>query len=346
MVKDITVGVGEAPFAWVGGKDAMLPYLLSILPPPDRYETYFEMFGGSGKLLFAKQPSQVEVFNDINADVLNVFRVLQIPETRDRLAELMSLTPHSKDQFYQFVKEAPEEQDPVQRAHKWLVVTIQSFGGLRSSFGYSRQGANLARKSSRWATKVPWYADRLLNVTLENRSWEDLFEIYDTPVTVTYADPPYLPEARRGDVYDHEMSYEDHERLIETLMNAKGGVILSGYDNKLYRRLDDTGWVRFEKRQVCSVVGTTRNLEHLRGDGARKEHQMRVEVVWRNPAVVEMARRPASLLDRFQQVKGRELPSEVLTGEETPVLQLPKSRGTVLVKGEEADEGDVSTASA
>lgn len=86
------------PFAWYGGKEALAPRLVSLLP---KHDVYCEVFGGSGALLFAKAPSRLEIFNDLDSGVVNFFRVLRNAEQFQELVRALKLTPYAREEYYQ-----------------------------------------------------------------------------------------------------------------------------------------------------------------------------------------------------------------------------------------------------
>jgi DNA adenine methylase len=81
----------------------------------------------------------------------------------------------------------------------------------------------------------------------------ELIKRFNYPNVLIYADPPYMLETRRGKQYQHEMSDQDHEELLDVLLAHQGPVILSGYDSSLYNdRLK--GWYREEAVSYSQVA--------------------------------------------------------------------------------------------
>ena len=101
-------------------------------------------------------------------------------------------------------------------------------------------------------------------VIVEHRSALELVSRYDSPQTLFYADPPYLPETRTSETkYQHEMTQADHEALLDRLCNIQGMAVVSGYPSALYDgRL--SGWRRVSRHvQVFSTVGSNQRRETL-----------------------------------------------------------------------------------
>jgi len=273
------------PFPWLGGKARAAARLVSLLPP---HRIYVEVFGGSAAVLLAKPPSPVEVYNDIDSGLVNFFRVLRDPERFERFRRLVELTPYSREEW-EFCRATWEScSDDVERAWRWYVVARMSFGGVfGASWGHTLLSSSrgMAEAVSRWLSGVeglPEVAVRLLRVQVENRDFRELFPLYDTPDTLWFCDPPYVPETRRDGEYRHEMALADHEDLVRLLLGIRGSAVLCGYRHEVYRPLEEAGWVRYDWPAVCSVVGRTR-LTGLLGDGSASAAQPRVESVWVGP---------------------------------------------------------------
>lgn len=101
---------------------------------------------------------------------------------------------------------------------------------------------------------------------IENRPAIEVMQQHDTPQTLHYVDPPYLPETRSfegGRYYRHEMSVDDHIELLERVKSLKGHVLISGYDSDLYNEILD-GWIiKRHKTSASSRYGSAPRLECL-----------------------------------------------------------------------------------
>ena len=88
--------------------------------------------------------------------------------------------------------------------------------------------------------RVRWWHERLRNVSLENRPWQEVVDLHDSPDTFFLCDPPYLPEVLRqssGEYYQHRMEADAHVELIERLRKIRGYTLICGYNHPLYTRL-------------------------------------------------------------------------------------------------------------
>lgn len=284
----------KSPIHWLGGKGKMVGKLLDFFPP---HHTYVEAFGGGGSMLFAKQPSPVEVYNDLDSGLVNFFRVLRDPEKFPEFVRLVQLTPYAREEYHDFLEKWEKEPDDIKRAHMWYFIARTSFGGKfgaawGTAVGSSNRG--MASTTASWLSTIellPELHGRLMRVQVENRSYEILLDKYDSPDTLFYLDPPYAPETRIAGEYAHEMSYEDHEKLANRLLTIEGMVLLSGYNSKAYQPLIDAGWVRKEFEVMCSVVGRTAN-NGLKGVGVASAdaRQKRIECLWCSPNAMERLR--------------------------------------------------------
>lgn len=285
----------------------MVEYLRKLVPP---HSEYVEVFGGGASLLFAKKPSPVEVYNDIDEGLANFFRVMRDIKCFRRFHRAVRWTPYSRQEHVE-ARSWMEQEDPVERARMWFILARQSFGGnfFGNSWGFAVSGEHGSSPPERWISAIEGLREvheRLKHVQVENLDWRRCLELYRMPTTLLYCDPPYLPETRKAGGYAHELTEKDHEDLLDALHRFPGMVMLSGYDNDLYRMLEEFGWERNEHPMACMVAGRTRKknketgeLERgdLQGAGAVKERQPRLEIVWRNPRAAKAARQ----LDLFEQ---------------------------------------------
>lgn len=257
-----------------GGKFRLASWITGFFPP---HHIYVEPYGGAASVLLQKPRTHCEVYNDLNDEIVNVFRVLRDPQQAAHLAELVRLTPFARAEFQLAYKPSA---CPVEQARRTVVRSFMGFGSgaafSRHATGF-RTGVRGERTASAasdlltWPDAVPAFVDRLRGVTIESRDALRVLRGSDGPETLAYVDPPY-PHSTRGSAkgvrqkYAVEMTDDDHRALAEVLHAMKGMVVLSGYPCDLYDRELFAGWERHERRALA--------------DGARE----RVEVVWLNPA--------------------------------------------------------------
>ena len=276
----------RSPIRWFGGKGNMVKKLLPLLPP---HKIYVEPFGGGASLLFAKAPSPVEVYNDIDSGLVNFFRVIRDPEKFDKFYRLVCLTPYSREE-YNYCRSTWEEcDDEIERAYRWYVVARMSFSGdFSNSWGFTvaLSENNMAGTCNRWLSAIemlPQVHQRFMRVQVEHSDFRDIFGTYDTPSTLFYCDPPYIHDTRSSTRYKHEMTNIDHEELVNILLSIKGMALLSGYKHEIYEPLEMAGWQRYDFKTACCAVGRTRGTKIL-GKGSIKKALPRTESVWVSPS--------------------------------------------------------------
>lgn len=285
---------------WYGGKGMLLSKLLPLIPWS---RVYVEPFGGAASVLLNLKPRPVEVYNDLDGNLVNLARVMQEPRLHRRLRYKLAHTLYSRAEFTRALELLRNGcDDPVERAWAFFVTCNQGFNGVSCTTGgwsrivISRRGR--AEVCSKWQTRTMALRaqyERWRRVQIDNVDAINCIRHWDSPETCFYCDPPYVHDTRaKGscDVYTIEMTDDQHVALIELLLTVEGAVVLSGYDCQLYRRLDDAGWQRHEFETACHAAGRNRGST-LRGKGSGLTHARRVEVVWRNPRAVEMAHGPS-----------------------------------------------------
>ncbi len=276
---DPTAGPTRPVLRWHGGKWKLAPWILDYMPP---HRVYVEPFGGAASVLLRKPRSYAEVYNDLDDEVVTLFRVLRDPAQACELDRLLRLTPFARTEFRAAYEPT---SDPVESARRLIVRAAMGYGsnahssqqkGHRST-GFransNRSGTTPSRDWQNYPDILPAVAARLAGVVIESRDAKLVMTQHDGPATLHYVDPPHLPETRaRGNRYDlawrmyrHEMSREDHVELLAFLAELEGMVMLSGYPDELYEETL-TDWQRVEIKAFA--------------DGARE----RVEVLWYNPA--------------------------------------------------------------
>lgn len=229
-----------------GGKFKIASWILDQFPI---HTTYVEPFWGAASVFFRKPPSYIEVLNDLDSDIINFFDVLR--SKPDQLVRAISLTPFSREEYWRSF-DAPDN-DPVEKARLFFVRSWQAFGAInktdRSGWRYIYRDRGDGRKAltEEWSDieRLQVAATRLKMAMLEHDTAINTINRYDTPETLFYVDPPYLPDTRslrrRSTTYNHEMTLDDHHELANVLNDVQGMVILSGYPSRDYDEMFP-GW--------------------------------------------------------------------------------------------------------
>lgn len=228
--------------SYVGGKTKLSPYLQKLIP---EHDVYVEVFGGGASLLFDKPLSKIEVYNDIDSNVVNLFRVLRDEEKAMKLLEKLELTPYSREEFNYCNENIDKIEDEVERARCLLVKFSQSYAGKGKHWGY--ESVRRAKKVKpcqirKWLNKIELiepYLQRLRRVFIENDDFRDLIPRYDSERAFFFLDPPYITKIKH---YEYDMDLEDHKDLVQILLNVKGKAMLCGFEHEIYKVLEDNGW--------------------------------------------------------------------------------------------------------
>ena len=232
----------RAVFRYPGAKWSIAEWIIQHFP--DGYEKlcYLEPFAGSAAVFFNKNPSRVETINDLDSNIVNLFRVL-----RDRPEELrraIELTPYSREEYEQAV-ESFDHPDPLEKARRYFVRCMQGVGAKSNAKGTWRvepraYPGGAAKKWCDGADLLMEAAKRLRGgaetlVQIEHTDAIELIDRFNCPDVFMYLDPPYLRSTRRsGALYTHEMTEADQRRLLEAITRSKAYIMLSGYDSSLY----------------------------------------------------------------------------------------------------------------
>ena len=269
-----------------GGKYRQAQRLIALMPP---HRTYCEPFCGAASVLLAKPRSFSEVINDLDGEVVNLFRVLRDPALKSRLKDALALTPFARDEFEAAYRPA---RCRVERARRLVVRSFMGFGSASSNVQHvtgfradsKKSGTTPAHDWAHYPDVLDSFHLRLQGVCIENRDALRVIASHDTVDTLHFVDPPYVLSKRqvrqRNAAYQHDMTDEDHARLAGVLHGVKGLVLLCGYEGLLYDTLYK-GWERLTYRAFA--------------DGAKP----RTECVWFNPAA--WAGRPQGALSLFNQ---------------------------------------------
>lgn len=249
-----------------GGKWRLAPWIIAHFPA---HRIYVEPFGGAASVLLRKPRSCAEVYNDLDGEVVGLFRVLRDPAAAARLAEMVKLTPFSREEYDSAHESA---DDPVEQARRTLVKAWMGFGSgalVESSAGFRvslTERRHTPLEWSQFGLVIPAFATRLEGVLIEHRPAVDIIARHDAPDALHYIDPPYVGEVRGArHRYRHEMDASGHVALAAQL-NALGGmVVLSGYDSPQYADL-------------------YRSWETRRRPSRDAHGNERTEVLWLNPA--------------------------------------------------------------
>lgn len=245
----------------------LAPWIIDHFGP---HRVYVEPFGGAASVLLRKPRAYAEIYNDLDDDVVGLFKVLRDHESATELVRRISLTPFARCEF--FAAYEPSE-DPIERARHLVIRSFMGFGsnGAHQATGFransNRSGTTPAHDWQNLPANLRLVADRFRLCTIENKDACAVMAQHDGEETLHFVDPPYLFETR-GDArpdYAFELSSEQHSALLKFLCSLSGAVVLCGYPSELY---DEAlkGWLRIDRAALA--------------DGAKP----RTECLWLNAA--------------------------------------------------------------
>jgi DNA adenine methylase len=263
-----------------GSKWSIAPWIISYIP---KHRTYVEPYGGGAAILLRKSRVHEEIYNDLDGDIVNLFRVAR--DNGEELKRLIELTPFSREEYLQAYKPT---DDPIEQARRTV---IRGFMG-RASTGATGEISDTGRTatgfrarttgSGKTSAKV-WdsYPEslqavikRLKGIVIENKNALEVIDRHDSPQTFFYVDPPYLFSVRdAGTDYRYELTNQEHITLAERLNRVKGSVIVSRYHSDLYNELYK-GWTVREKMTYSGGDKTVPRIEVLWMKGSNADIEL------------------------------------------------------------------------
>lgn len=256
----------KTPISYYGGKQKLVKTILPLIPA---HRIYIEPFFGGGAIFFAKEPSDVEVINDVNSNVINFFRMLY--EHFDLLKAELDMTLFSREQYRRAAEiySNPEKFDPVKRAWAFWVQSQMSFShNLLAGWGITKCSRAPETMFNRKAAFTRAYAERLRRVFIEHNDALRVIELFDREDAFIYCDPPYV-SSDQGHYAGY--SIDDFRNLLECLKGVKGKFLLSSYPEALLMQYrTECNWLADDRQQLVAVTGK------------RKERKTKIECLTMN----------------------------------------------------------------
>lgn len=259
----------RAVFRYPGSKWGIAEWIIGHFPPGYEKMVYLEPFCGSGAVFFNKRPGAVETINDLDGDVVNLFRILR--ERPGELQRMLELTPYSREEYDRSFEPS---DDPLEQARRYMVKTTQAIGAkLDSKCGWrNHKQMKIGGTACKWGgitETIDLAAARLRGSTInlvqiEHMDALRLIERYNSPDVLMYLDPPYVRSIRKsGALYRHEMNDAGQKELLELITKSQAKIIISGYKSELYNSYLQ-GW------NTDTIMSQTTSTA------------MAVEVIWMN----------------------------------------------------------------
>ena len=208
---------------WMGGKRRLAK---QIMPHVEGYRTYVEPFAGGAAIFFMKEPSPVEVINDLNGELVNLYRIVKYH--LDEFVRHFRWAMVSREEFLLAKKIDPTTLTDVQRAARFYYLQKLAFGGkvTGQTFGTAKTTApklNLLRIEE----DLSQAHLRLARTTIEHLPWDQCITRYDSADTVFYLDPPYWETTGYGSDFD----FDNYAKMAELAARCSGKVVISINDH-------------------------------------------------------------------------------------------------------------------
>lgn len=241
------------PIKWMGGKSQLRERIIAEFP---KHTTYVEVFGGAAWVLFGKTPSKVEVYNDVNSELVNFFRVAK--HRPEELIGALDLLPVSRELFLEWKHADLSTLNEVTRAARFYYLIHLCFGARfagtkpQSDLGYSLASPP-GFNPDRVREDIRRAFERIKRVYIEHLDCLEVIKRYDSPDTLFFCDPPYVAtHGYGGDGFGDG----DQRRLAESLQGIEGRFLLTNSDHPLIRELYEGCF--FQEVDVFYSAGTSK----------------------------------------------------------------------------------------
>lgn len=234
---------------WPGSKWSMAKEIIKLIP---KHKVYIEPFFGSGAIFFMKEPSRVEIINDLDNDVYNLFKCIR--DYPYKLHDSIMLTPYSEKEYKDTYDRVVEELEPIEQARQFIIRSNMARAGMQyysSSFRHggivrSLRGCDISKEWKKLPEYILEAADRLKDAEIFNRDGMYFLEKYQETEVFMFIDTPYLGDLRRQRYYNHEMYESDeHVKFLEIVSKSKCKMLVCGYESELYDQ-HLVGWNKYK----------------------------------------------------------------------------------------------------
>lgn len=255
-----------------GGKYYIKDWVINNFPKNYESMIYVEPFIGGGSILLNKKPSIKEVVNDIDKELINIYQTL-ITDPKELVNQLKTYNYNEETFEEALIDKNHPFDDNIDAACNEYIIKRMSRGGLGETFAWSdRLRGNKPGDENAWDNSIEnlkHISNRLSNVIILNQDFKNILSLYNSKDVFIYLDPPYLQKVRSTfNNYKHEMSENEHIKMLEMINKSKALILLSGYNSLLYNDYM-RGWNKYEK-----IVKNNSDQSKIKS--------IRTEVLWCN----------------------------------------------------------------
>lgn len=261
----------NSPIRYYGSKGGFYNKIIEHFPTTE-YDTYVEPYGGTYIVGLMSNPAKIQVYNDLEQNVYSLYKVISDKDLFTQFKEKCDLVFYSEDIRKECKENLKDESlSLVDRAFNFFYVNRTSHNGIGGFSMNSHIRRSMSKAVSDFLSSIdrlPELHDRLSKVIVTNMDGVKLINKYNNENTFLYCDPPYEQSTRTGARYKVDMDRKGHEEFLESVINSKSKILISGYDCELYNKLTDNG---FEKVQF--------EVKTIDGNFKKKS---KVETLWKN----------------------------------------------------------------
>lgn len=264
----------NSPIRYYGGKGTMFNEILKYFPDKNSYNTYIEPFGGSYSIGLKKEPTKVEIYNDLEKNVYSLYKVLSDKQLFERFKERCDLAPYCDDIRKEYLLKLKGELSVEDRAFFFFYVNRISHNGtggfsmnpISAKDGIRRNMSKVVSDYLSCIDRLPELHDRLSRLIVSNSDGVEIINRYKNETDVLiYCDPPYEQSTRTSARYSIDMNTEHHKRFLDAVIESKSMIIISGYDCDLYKILEENGFekIHFQVNTIDTKFNPKTKIETL-----------------------------------------------------------------------------------